>query len=552
MTSDNSNESNNPPRDYNYSRLLDVHVWSDYPEVNEFINLIYDTYFSTQNGKRSIAKRHIKLVLLDLYVAWLTDPDLCLSVNMTRDFYSRNFGTGTTRYNELNISAKIIAVINTLKSDDVGLIGYKRGVEAQEGYGTGFISRIWAEPKLVRMFEKSAFNEFMIYSHHDRETVLLRDKDKNDIPYESTDEIVSQRSLVKHYNELLERTFIDIGSANSPRLEIEKNKGSKDPNKPHYVRITHKGKFTYRVFNNLSWDEGGRFYGGFWQRVGQDYRNDILINDEETVELDFNSMHPVLAYAKKGVDYWKDIGTDPYDLPVAQINDPDISRHVVKKLILLALNANNDDELFNAFRSEFDYSLLGGLEHKFTNDALGKILDSIKAKHPTIADQIATGAGLELMNLDSKIVEFVIKQFLQTNTPILSVHDSFRVQTSQRDKLARAMKDACAFVTGQTEIKYKQDEPIYQDAVAWRQLDRDFYLDRMKDLKTTKRTTGYLNRLNKHNKFFNPKPTKSKSVQYTPDEIVMPKNYKKYQKDRGEPITDSKVWSGLFGGKSEE
>ena len=552
MTSDNSNESNNPPRDYNYSRLLDVHVWSDYPEVNEFINLIYDTYFSTQNGKRSIAKRHIKLVLLDLYVAWLTDPDLCLSVNMTRDFYSRNFGTGTTRYNELNISAKTITVINTLKSDDVGLIGYKRGVEAQEGYGTGFISRIWAEPKLVRMFEKSAFNEFMIYSHHDRETVLLRDKDKNDIPYESTDEIVSQRSLVKHYNELLERTFIDIGSANSPRLEIEKNKGSKDPNKPHYVRITHKGKFTYRVFNNLSWDEGGRFYGGFWQRVGQDYRNDILINDEETVELDFNSMHPVLAYAKKGVDYWKDIGTDPYDLPVAQINDPDISRHVVKKLILLALNANNDDELFNAFRSEFDYSLLGGLEHKFTNDALGKILDSIKAKHPTIADQIATGAGLELMNLDSKIVEFVIKQFLQTNTPILSVHDSFRVQTSQRDKLARAMKDACAFVTGQTEIKYKQDEPIYQDAVAWRQLDRDFYLDRMKDLKTTKRTTGYLNRLNKHNKFFNPKPIKSKSVQYTPNEIVIPKQYKKYQKDRGEPITDSKVWSGLFGDKSEE
>ena len=118
--------------------------------------------------------------------------------------------------------------------------------------------------------------------------------------------------------------------------------------------------------------------------------------------------------------------------------------------------------------------------------------------------------------------------------------------------LLQAMKDAWVFVTEQTDIKYKQNEPIYQDAVAWRQLDRDFYLDRMKDLTTTKRTTGYLNRLNKHNKFFKPKSTKSKSVQYTPDEIVMPKNYKKYQKDRGEPITDSKVWSGLFGDKSEE
>ena len=75
MTSSNTNDSNNPPRDYNYSRLLDVHIWSDYPEVNEFISVIYNAYFSNQNGKRSIAKKHIKLVLLDLYVAWLDDPD---------------------------------------------------------------------------------------------------------------------------------------------------------------------------------------------------------------------------------------------------------------------------------------------------------------------------------------------------------------------------------------------------------------------------------------------------------------------------------------------
>jgi len=95
------------------------------------------------------------------------------------------------------------------------------------------------------------------------------------------------------------------------------------------------------------------------------------------------------------------------------------------------------------------------------------------------------------------------------------------------------MKDAWVFVTEQTEIKYKQNVPIYQDAVAWRYLDRDFYLVRMEDLTTTKRAAGYLNRLNKHNKFFNPKPNvglTSKSVQYIPDEIVMPKQYKKYQK----------------------
>ena len=78
MTSSNTYNSNSLPIDYNYSRVLDVHIWSNYPEVNEFISLIYNAYFSNQNGKKSIAKKHIKLVLLDLYVAWLDDPDLCI------------------------------------------------------------------------------------------------------------------------------------------------------------------------------------------------------------------------------------------------------------------------------------------------------------------------------------------------------------------------------------------------------------------------------------------------------------------------------------------
>ena len=111
---------------------------------------------------------------------------------------------------------------------------------------------------------------------------------------------------------------------------------------------------------------------------------------------------------------------------------------------------------------------------------------------------------------------------------------------------------AFAFVTEQTVTKYKQNLPISQDAAVWEHLDNDLHFVLMSQLEPIKRTTGYLNRLNKHNKFFNPKSTKSKAVQYTPDEIVMPKQYKKYQKDRGEPITDSKVWSGLFGDKSEE
>ena len=290
--------------------------------------------------------------------------------------------------------------------------------------------------------------------------MVVRDESKSDIDYDETEETQSQRLVVHEYNELLERTFIDIGGSETPVLTIEKRAGSKNPDKPHRVHITHKSKWTRRIFNNSSFTDSGRFYGGFWQRIGEDHRKKILINDEETRELDFSSLHPVLAYANVGVDYWKEnprVG--PYDIAVAGIDDSKVAREIVKKLLLLALNARDEGSLFKAFRSEFDYSLLEE-EFSFTNSVLSKILDSIKARHSIIVDQIATGAGTKLMNLDGKIVEFVIKRFLQTNTPVLSVHDSFIVQISKVNELQIAMKDAWAFVTGEDVTKI-QTEPAY-------------------------------------------------------------------------------------------
>ena len=252
-------------RDLNNSRVLDVHTWSDYPEVNEFVDSVYEKYFLSEPGNKRIKKKHLKLILLDLYVAWLTDPELNLAVNMTRDYYSKNFGTNTTRYNELNISAKTIAIIHTLY--DFDLIGYVKGKEAQEGYDRGFISRIWSTSKLCEMFKQSVLSEFMIYSHHNRAVIVMRDENKVDFPYEDNDETLSIASVVKRYNDLFECTCIDIGEANFPSLTIKKKPGSKNQNKPHRVYISHKGKFTHRVFNNSDWIQSGRFFGGFWQRI---------------------------------------------------------------------------------------------------------------------------------------------------------------------------------------------------------------------------------------------------------------------------------------------
>ena len=50
-------------RDYNHSRPLDVHRWSNFPEVNTFIDKLYDNNIKNVSENAKIQKKHLKLVL---------------------------------------------------------------------------------------------------------------------------------------------------------------------------------------------------------------------------------------------------------------------------------------------------------------------------------------------------------------------------------------------------------------------------------------------------------------------------------------------------------
>jgi len=50
---------------YLNARPLDVHTWSDHPEVNVFVDEIY-SHLSSIKGNQRINKKLLKVVLLDL------------------------------------------------------------------------------------------------------------------------------------------------------------------------------------------------------------------------------------------------------------------------------------------------------------------------------------------------------------------------------------------------------------------------------------------------------------------------------------------------------
>ncbi|PTX59412.1 hypothetical protein C8N31_1311, partial [Sulfitobacter mediterraneus] len=62
-----------------HSRPLDVHRWSDHPEVGKIVDKLWREFFPTQTGTRAgpkqktTSKDQLKVLILDLYVAWLDD-----------------------------------------------------------------------------------------------------------------------------------------------------------------------------------------------------------------------------------------------------------------------------------------------------------------------------------------------------------------------------------------------------------------------------------------------------------------------------------------------
>ena len=418
---------------YLNARPLDVHTWSDHPEVNVFVNEIY-SHLSSIKGNQRINKKLLKVVLLDLYVAWCTDPELMIMFSRDNNAYKAK-----SRYNEIHISKKIRDIVDELVNENI--IEEKRGFN-DKIRGIGFKSRLWASPSLKEKFKSARFHQFQFCDYEGRESIVLRDKNKEAVEdYQDTPITNFSRSLLSDYNALLANTHIDIFDLNKPVIEI--GSGSKTMK----LGITQQDKFVRRIFNNSKWNEGGRFYGGWWQRCPKTYREKIVFDGIATAEIDFSGIHIVILYAQEGINYWAQVNEDPYSIHGINDIDPDIDLRAAAKLLLLtAINAETPEKAFGAFRQQAES---GSPEKRLTNEQLNSMLNQLKRKHEPIAHKLASGAGIKLMYVDSQITERLIERFtLHFQCPILTIHDSYIVPFGWDRILHREMQVAFEAATG--------------------------------------------------------------------------------------------------------
>jgi hypothetical protein len=428
-----------------------------------------EVYARCQQGKRTdIERKHFKVVVLDLYVAWILDPDLKIAVNMQPAAYKAK-----SRYNALHISRKTIEVINLLT--DAGLIDMRLGFYDRRNGGRSRLTRIWPTVDLIALFRNSQLDATKV-SRVEEEVIILKDKEGKKVEYEDTDETRQMRQVIRDYNDLLSRHFIDIRRLDRPLIELTDGAT---------LMIGPTRQQVHRVFNRSNFNLGGRFFGAWWHQCPKEWRREIFINDAPTIEQDYSSLHVALLYARRGVNYYADYSDDAYQIDRPSfLPDQSQTRSYTKKLMLMAINAKNDKAAFAAFRSDRNRKKdwLGG---SLTDDRLAHLLTSIRQKHPLIADDLGSDAGIEMMKDDSRITEHVIKRFTDRGVPVLTVHDSYIVHFHDHEILQQVLEEAFSIVTGMTGIRSERTG-VAGDLTGWN-------TDRL-DQEAMTRSRGYMQR----------------------------------------------------------
>ncbi len=263
------------------------------------------------------------------------------------------------------------------------------------------------------------------------------------IDFTESDDTRRWTTLLDAYNGFL--TQQDIALAVSGAEEVEwaarLNKHGNNGSGMPFYRPERFQTDLYRQFNNGSFDEGGRLYGGWWINAPKAMRRKITINGEPTVELDFSGCAIRMLYHERGID----CRDDPYSLPLLVAHEEKEGlgqghyREGVKALTQALINGDSDGKPERAKIEGFSFK-------PFTRPDVRRMIEE---KHESIIDAFGTGAGLRLQRRDSDLALDIITNMRECGITALPVHDSFIApksnETDLREEMAEVYEEVFSF-----------------------------------------------------------------------------------------------------------
>jgi len=417
----------------NRSSRLDYHLWSEAEEVDALVEDLHKRFVDHTKPKRIHRKvdlSNLKVLILNLFRAYTLRPDWYVA--WSRRFEDYRFRRG--RYNPANVSRKMIELATAL--DELDFVETVKGYYDKNKPYRSKSSRVRATPKLIAKFiNEYSLNSAMVVRHAAEETIILKQprdkhgKAKLDHYIKDTPDTIRWRKNLTKINKVLHMSSIELrltdqqwDDLNTRLIATKDEHKRKEPLDTTRVRLR-------RIFNDSSWEHGGRFYGGWWQNVFRDYRSNIWINGLPTTEVDYSSLHPRMLYAKDGLMLPKDC----YAIKGLGYEH----RGAIKAALLRMLNADRKEAAWKSLLYSDEADLV-----KAVPDGVKGLLKMIEDTHQQISHYFYSDVGKKLQYLDSQVAESVMLHFVNKEIPIpvLPIHDSFIVPCFFRDELIAVME----------------------------------------------------------------------------------------------------------------
>jgi len=408
---------------------------------------------------------HLNLYLSNLFTAHKDNINLGVPMGVA---YWVNPRVGKSK----NISYTTLKNIH----DTLRELGYIKQQTKHAHYEDYKVTRTFkATTKLVRLFNSSKLNsQQLTVDLVNYPTIELRDfkpKQKYDSARKKAGKQQKKRpkgkllDLVRYGNKQSERYADQVRSINymykshhinlfvtdTEETTVRKQMSAKDDEE--FKTLQFHRWYVRRVFNNKSWEQGGRFYGGWWTSVPSMWRERITIDNYITQEIDYSAIHFNMLYQDLkaivpkgmcGAGKFDSSGLfDPYDLQNynQQWKGKDIfeNRKITKLAMNVMLNSETKDIALNVLRKD---------KNKFPNIPTGfktwkDFADHITDKHQPIAHKFYSGEGLKYQFRDSEVALNVITRMASKHgTAVLPIHDSFLVVRHKADQLYQEMKEA--------------------------------------------------------------------------------------------------------------
>ena len=413
--------THNPENPWLFSRLFNPWRCSSNENSRLLITEVIEKFLQTETNKNLRRRkrkpkdhkrflRSIEAIICDLIHNHLSDQNRGIAISRSNRVLSR-----TSRYKNEAVNGTIPYLLDVLELPElqmleqvVGCINYfypeKNG---------NLRTVVKAGKHLVHLIQKYHVELEDLGLSDGEETIILK-REKNDLWDHGGTLEYEDNDLTNLYRD--EMSIINQWIRNADLNYMV----------PFHEKDIHNydldSRLLKRYFTRGSFKSGGRLFGGFWQQMKKVHRENLLINGDEIVSLDYSQMSPKILYGYCGLV--------PELEDCYLIEGYEHCRKGIKKV-------------FNAmtFSNEPMTRFPKGINSLFPVKTRFKdVSDAIEKEHFRIAHMFYTGIGHYLQFMESQILVEVLLKLIDNGITALPVHDAVFVGWTHVYKSTQVME----------------------------------------------------------------------------------------------------------------